>query len=237
MTTRPVAIRFARPCRRLLALLSLAGALSACATSTAPAPRPLISPLEQSLKNQEQRLTALEQRLAQFDQGLTALGERLDQLEQQPQTAAVNPAPLAVVAEPAAATAAASQETAQPPSELYRLGFAAYTVGDHGTAARLFERFCNAYPTHDYAANARYWQGEAYRALNQPQLAQAAYRDLLELAPEAQKAPFALQRLAELAAASGDQAQEHQLLLQLQQTYPDSDVARQLARRRPAPGP
>lgn len=96
----------------------------------------------------------------------------------------------------------------------------------YADAAEQFLDFLQKYPNSDYADNAQYWLGESYYVTRNYDIALEAFQGLLSNFPNSPKVPDGLLKIgyANYELKQWDQARA--ALLQVQEQYPDTTVAR-----------
>ncbi|HKJ04139.1 MAG TPA: tetratricopeptide repeat protein [Geopsychrobacteraceae bacterium] len=204
----------------LIAGLFLSGVLSACAPP--PATSPTLSKemalLKQQQLQQQQTLQFIQQQLAQL-QGQPPVESpaepTADDGVQQ------DPVPVAATDEIADLVAAASS---------YLEAFSALTMGRYEFAKNGFNSFLDNFPAHNYAPNARYWLAEAELALGQNTQAEENLLLIANNPDQANKAPAALSRLAQLYLQQNAAEQAEDILHQLRTRFPESREAQQFNR-------
>jgi len=110
--------------------------------------------------------------------------------------------------------------------EDYQAAFDMLREGRYDAAARAFSQFLEAHPDSGYAANARYWLGEAHYVTRDFEAARAAFEQVREDHPQSNKAGDALLKIGFTQYEQEDYAAARETLQQVQQQYPDSAVAR-----------
>ncbi len=110
--------------------------------------------------------------------------------------------------------------------ELYKQAFDAFQKGQYEDSVRAFSDFAQAYPDTPLVPNARYWTGEAYMNLKDPEKAIVSFQEVIDKYPNSEKAPRALLRQAEAFGQLGDKKSSATLLKRVAELYPKSDEAR-----------
>ena len=113
----------------------------------------------------------------------------------------------------------------------YKAAMAVYRDGRYAEAEQAFAAIVAAHPTHDYADNALYWQGEA--AYDQAHYADAlaAFTKVVERYGGGNKAPDALLKIGLCYGRLGDAANARDVLTQLVAAYPRADASK-IAKRK-----
>ncbi|HVN24239.1 MAG TPA: tol-pal system protein YbgF [Syntrophorhabdales bacterium] len=110
--------------------------------------------------------------------------------------------------------------------EVYKRAFDAFQKGQYEDSIRAFSDFVQTYPDTPLAPNARYWMGEAYMNLKDPEKAIVSFQEVIDKYPNSEKAPRALLRQAEAFGALGDKKSSTTLLKRVVELYPKTDEAR-----------
>jgi tol-pal system protein YbgF len=157
-------------------------------------------------------------------------GEPRFVLERGPEGRALSggaPAPVQASAPQQASQPAAGFQTSGAPEDDYE---DAYEIvrdvqarrANPGEAEQAMRSFAQAYPNHRLANDARFWQGEMlYRQRNYPQ-AQSVFAGLLQRAPNSERAPEAMLRIAQSMRAPNQRQQACGMLTLLPQRYPQA---------------
>ncbi len=95
-------------------------------------------------------------------------------------------------------------------------------------AIRAFDQLLIDFPNGQFAANAYYWLGELYLALDEPDLAASRehFEELLELYPTHQKVPDTLYKLAVVHDRNGDVERARNYLQRVQDDHDGTPAAR-----------
>jgi tol-pal system protein YbgF len=110
--------------------------------------------------------------------------------------------------------------------ELYKRAFDAFQKGQYEDSIRVFSDFVQNYPDTPLVPNARYWTGEAYMNLKDPEKAIVSFQEVIDKYPNSEKAPRALLRQAEAFGDLSDKKSSTTLLKRVIELYPKSDEAR-----------
>ena len=110
--------------------------------------------------------------------------------------------------------------------ESYKRGFDAFQKGQYEDSIRAFSDFVQSYPDTPLVPNARYWTGEAYMNLKDPEKAIVSFQEVIDKYPKSEKAPRALLRQAEAFGDLGDKKSSTTLLKRVIELYPKTDEAR-----------
>jgi tol-pal system protein YbgF len=106
--------------------------------------------------------------------------------------------------------------------------------GDSATAAQLFTRFLETYPSGPLSTDAQYQLGEARAAQGDWGGAARSFLDAFSGAPQGPLAPQALYKLADALAQRGQVAQACMTLIEVEARYPGSAVSGDVATKRQA---
>ena len=109
--------------------------------------------------------------------------------------------------------------------ELYNAALTQFRRGSNSTARMAFERFLTAYPNHSLAPHAKYYLADILAQENRLDEAIAAFLEITELFPTAERVPFALYRVGVLYIELEDLDQARSYLERVVNTYPDSGAA------------
>ncbi len=155
--------------------------------------------------------------------------------EVQPTTAApvvvpTNSAQKANPIEKAAANQGSKPQIETPQSQgIDKQGyFMAYDELRSGHTAQSIEQFkayLNQYPTGEYANNAQYWLGEAYRVNQDNASARKAFNDVLEKYPNSAKVPDAILKLGYIEVDQKNTVKATEYLNRVISDYPKSPAA------------
>jgi tol-pal system protein YbgF len=106
--------------------------------------------------------------------------------------------------------------------------FMAYDELRSGHTAQSIEQFkayLNQYPTGEYANNAQYWLGEAYRVNQDNASARKAFNDVLEKYPNSAKVPDAILKLGYIEVDQKNTVKATEYLNRVISDYPKSPAA------------
>ena len=150
----------------------------------------------------------------------------------QPQPPAPAPVAPAVPAPSSPGDEPAPSESLSPATQaLYDRGYTLFNQGHFVDAEASFQRFLQANPGSELADNAQYGVGECYFAQSKFDSAAVEYARVEQIAPQGDKVPAALYKLALSQEKLGQTAQSKKTLEALVQRFPQSGEA-QLARER-----
>jgi tol-pal system protein YbgF len=108
------------------------------------------------------------------------------------------------------------------PEEMYNAALAALRRGSHSTARAGFEEFLRHFAQHPLASEAQFHIGESFQESRDVVRALEAYGRVLELYPNAPKAPTALYRAGQIEAERGNREAARTMFNQLVTAYPRS---------------
>ncbi len=127
---------------------------------------------------------------------------------------------------PAIAPAVGGSETGSLEKQAYADAFELIKSRKFEQAVASLNAFLTQYPSGAYAANARYWLGEVYLAVNNPEQAKEAFKQVLTDFPEHRKAPDAGYKLGRVYVTLGDKAKAREYFEMTVSTYPGTPSAR-----------
>ena len=110
--------------------------------------------------------------------------------------------------------------------EAYDRAFQALKDLKYADAAQLFLTFLEQYPVSDYADNAQYWLGESYYVTRNYDIALEAFQELLSAHPNSPKVADGLLKIGYTHYELKQWDQARAALVQVQQQYPDTTLAR-----------
>ncbi len=175
---------------------------------------------------QDNIYTDLDQRIAQLGgeaQPLSAGGSTpaVDAREQE------NAATTETAAtEPVEAAQAAISEKA-----LYQKAYELLRNGHNSQAIKAFRQVIQQFPSGEYADNAQYWLGEAYKVNQQPELAKTAFNKVIDLYPDSAKVPDALLKLGYIEIEQNNLVKAREYLTRVKVDYPGTAAAHLATKR------
>lgn len=107
----------------------------------------------------------------------------------------------------------------------YMKAFGLFSSNSYEAAATAFVSFVKAFPGSEYTANAHYWLGECYVALQRYPLAIEAFRTVVEAFPNGKKAPDALLKIGLTHDLARDPSKAHAAFQEVVEKFPASDAA------------
>ena len=166
----------------------------------------------------------------------TDLDQRIQQLGGQPQAQ-----PLATNARQPSKTEApqpvAARESVKPVQDanaekaLYQKAYELLRNGHNSQAIKAFKDVIQQFPSGDYADNAQYWLGEAYKVNQQPELAKAAFQKVIDLYPDSPKVPDALLKLGYIEIEQNNLTKAREYLTRVKVDYPGTAAAHLASKR------
>jgi tol-pal system protein YbgF len=160
------------------------------------------------------RFTDLDRQMVQIQELTGQSQRRLTELREQ-----INRREEAFTMANGSTTAAAP---AGNPDEMYNAALAALRRGSHSTARAGFQEFLRAFPQHSLASEAQFHIGESFQESREPVRALEAYGRVLELYPNAPKAPTALYRAGLIEVERGNRDAARTMFNQVVTAYPRS---------------
>lgn len=103
--------------------------------------------------------------------------------------------------------------------------------GHTNESIEQFNAYLSKYPTGDYANNAQYWLGEAYRVNQDNNAARKAFNDVIEKYPDGAKVPDALLKLGYIEIDQKNMAKAREYLTRVTTDYPKSPAAQLAAKK------
>ncbi|MGZ5011932.1 MAG: tol-pal system protein YbgF [Methylobacter sp.] len=145
----------------------------------------------------------------------------------------------ASVAAPVAASEAkpapAQKQDAAPASgdekQQYQQAYEALRNGHNAQAIAEFNALLSKNPKGEYANNAQYWLGEAYRVNQDVDSARKAFNSVIENYPGSSKVPDALLKLGTIEIEQKNQAKAREYLTRVTADFPSSTAARLAAKK------
>ncbi len=107
----------------------------------------------------------------------------------------------------------------------YQKAYELLRNGHNSQAIKAFKAFIQKFPASEYADNAQYWLGEAYKVNQQPELAKAAFQKVIEHYPDSSKVPDALLKLGYIAIEQNNLAKARDYLTRVKVDYPGTAAA------------
>ncbi|MGZ5031258.1 MAG: tol-pal system protein YbgF [Methylobacter sp.] len=147
----------------------------------------------------------------------------------------VEPSVAASVAAPEAKPASAQKQDAVSASgdekQQYQQAYEALRNGHNAQAIAEFNALLSKNPKGEYANNAQYWLGEAYRVNQDVDSARKAFNGVIENYPGSSKVPDALLKLGTIEIEQKNQAKAREYLTRVTTDFPSSTAARLAAKK------
>ena len=171
------------------------------------------------------------ERLAALDKEVSSLRGSYDELKRQhvelagkaAQTAALVPVDAARIE--VVNREGSADERDRLAQESYMKAFGLFSSNSYEAAATAFVSFVKTYPRSEYTANAHYWLGECYVALQRYPQAIEAFRAVVDLFPKSKKAPDAMLRIGLTHDLAREPAKAHVAFQEVVEKFPASDAA------------
>ena len=167
----------------------------------------------------------------------------------QAQPPAVAPAVVAPVAQPAAQPSAVvvpapvnaqTAEEAKPATtvsgkgnekERYQLAYETLRNGHNEQSIKMFESLLSDFPAGEFADNAQYWLGEAYKINREIDKARSAFGKVVSQYPNSSKVPDALLKIGFIEFDQQNIAKARDYLTRVTTSYPDTTAAHLAAKK------
>ena len=112
-----------------------------------------------------------------------------------------------------------------PDKQGYFMAYDELRSGHTTQSIEQFKAYLNQYPTGEYANNAQYWLGEAYRVNQDNASARKAFNDVLEKYPNSSKVPDAILKLGYIEVDQKNSVKATEYLNRVISDYPKSPAA------------
>lgn len=173
----------------------------------------------QQLRGQiEEQTYSIEQMRKRQQNIYTDLDQRLQKLEGGGLPAA-RPAPVKARPAPAARPAAA-KKTSAGEKKRYQQAYDKLRNGHYSQAISQFKQLLADYPGGEYADNAQYWLGEAYKVNRDTEAARRAFSKLISDYPDSPKVPDGMLKLGFIEAEQKHPGKAREYLKALIKRYP-----------------
>lgn len=152
----------------------------------------------------------------------------------EPEAKTVEPsgtAPQAVVPEVKPTAKQEAPPAAVDEKQQYQLAYDALRNGHTAQAIAQFNALLTNNPAGEYANNAQYWLGEAYRVNQDVELARKAFNDVIVKYPSSSKVPDALLKLGYIEVDLKNLVKAREYFTKVSVDYPDSTAARLAAKK------
>ena len=117
-------------------------------------------------------------------------------------------------------------QEARVPLALRRIGESSYELGNYADARAAFEKLVLSYPADKQAADAMYWIGKCFAAVDSNRAAAKAFEHYARLWPSADLAPAAFLQAADLYFRTGDRQRGRKLAYEVIDSYAKDENAR-----------
>ena len=118
-----------------------------------------------------------------------------------------------------------SPQSQGPDKQGYFMAYDELRSGHTAQSIEQFKAYLNQYPTGEYANNAQYWLGEAYRVNQDNASARKAFNDVLEKYPYSSKVPDAILKLGYIEVDQKNSVKATEYLNRVISDYPKSPAA------------
>ena len=118
-----------------------------------------------------------------------------------------------------------SPQSQEPDKQGYFMAYDELRSGHTAQSIEQFKAYLNQYPTGEYANNAQYWLGEAYRVNQDNASARKAFNDVLEKYPNSLKVPDAILKLGYIEVDQKNSVKATEYLNRVISDYPKSPAA------------
>ena len=113
----------------------------------------------------------------------------------------------------------------------YQQAYETLKNGHYSQAIAEFNRFLNDYPAGEYADNAQYWLGEAYKVNQEVSSARDAFNKVVTNYPKSPKVPDALLKLGYIEYDQNNMAKAREYFTRVNVSYPGSTAAHLAAKK------
>ncbi|WP_031435045.1 tol-pal system protein YbgF [Methylomarinum vadi] len=163
-----------------------------------------------------------------LDQRLQALSGGV-----QPSDAPVTASPPSSAQMPSPSESSAPQSVAPTVNEkqLYQEAYETLRNGHNTQAIAAFQALLSQFPAGEYADNAQYWLGEAYKVNQDIDSARVAFTKVVELYPNSPKVPDALLKLGYIEFEQKNLAKARDYLSRVTVNYPGTTAAHLAAKK------
>lgn len=160
-----------------------------------------------------------------FDQRLQALsGTGLTDVGAPAVNVPAKRAPTYVVEQPEAGSIISGKPVLNE-KQIYQEAYETLRNGHNTQAIAAFKDLLQQFPTGEYADNAQYWLGEAYKVNQDIESAKVAFTKVVELYPTSPKVPDALLKLGYIELDQNNLAKARDYLTQVSVKYPGTTAA------------
>ncbi len=185
----------------------------------------------EDLKSRQSNIYSdLDQRIQSLTMGTPSVGTELNSSSGQGNVQKAIEAPQQYVQQPPV-TAAPGAAVAASEKQLYQDAYETLRNGHNTQAIAAFKDLLNQFPAGEYADNAQYWLGEAYKVNQDTDSARAAFTQVVELYPNSPKVPDALLKLGYIEFDQKNIAKARDYLTQVTVNYPGTTAAHLAAKK------
>jgi len=122
-------------------------------------------------------------------------------------------------------TTSGAAESVTNESELYQTAYETLRNGHNARAISAFKSLLAKFPDGEYADNAQYWLGEAYKVNKEIDSAKAAFTKVMTQYPGSAKVPDAILKLAYIELEQNNMAKARDYLTQITVSHPGTTAA------------
>lgn len=115
--------------------------------------------------------------------------------------------------------------------QLYQEAYETLRNGHNSQAIAAFKSLIDRFPAGEYADNAQYWLGEAYKVNQNMDAAKMAFSKVVELYPQSPKVPDALLKIGYIEVEKNNFAQARDVLTRVTVNYPGTTAAHLAAKK------
>jgi tol-pal system protein YbgF len=115
--------------------------------------------------------------------------------------------------------------------ERYQVAYDTLRNGHNDQAVKIFEAFLIDFPAGEFADNAQYWLGEAYKINRELDKARAAFNKLISQYPNSSKVPDALLKIGYIESDLQNNAKARDYLTRVTNSYPGTTAANLAAKK------
>ncbi len=110
--------------------------------------------------------------------------------------------------------------------QVYLAAYENLRSGHYAQAITMMKQIIVDYPNGEYADNAQYWLGEAYKISKDNKAAKQAFKKVITNYPDSSKVPDALLKLAYIEFEQGNRIKARRILMRIIDDYGDTAAAR-----------
>lgn len=187
----------------------------------------------EDLKSRQNNIYSdLDQRIQTLSGGVanTETVVPISELQPKPATSVEVTQPDSIIVEQPSAEAEDVTVTANE-KQLYQDAYETLRNGHNTQAITAFKDLISLYPAGEYADNAQYWLGEAYKVNQDVESSRTAFNQLLQRYPNSPKVPDALLKLGYIEFDQNNIAKARDYLTQVTVNYPGTTAAHLAAKK------